>query len=109
MNTSYTIRDFITEYSNVEYTKEYYDILKESVELECAETYIASQKYIQENANIVDRFDGVFCESVEMYDLYEITEAAEEKKENIFKKIYGFFKKLLTRFVNALKKLWRKD
>ena len=100
--------DFIVEYSNIQYTKEYYKILKESTELMCMETYLASQKYAMENFDIVTRFDSVFCEYTSMDDIYELTEAAEEKRELLIIRIGKFIRDALIKFIRSIKELFSK-
>ena len=104
-----TFKDFIYECENYEYSNEYYDIMKESSELELMENYLDNQRFLQESVIPDSISDGYFSESVDNDRIQQIMEAAEEKKKNLFKRIWEKIIKALEVVVSFFKKLFNKN
>ena len=102
-----TLQDFITECNTFKYSKEYFEMVKLSSEISLAEQYIESCSYVNEHADLIKSFNGYFCEA-ETPQFTKIASDLNSKKENLFRRIIAFFKRLLTRFKNAVVGLWKK-
>ncbi len=98
-----TIRDFINECKNYQYSQEYYDIMKESAELLIMEQFVADQKFNKENTTVFS--EGYLTEACSEEQVESINESIKEKAGNLVNKIgtslnnaikaiKAFFKKL---------------
>ena len=82
----YTLRQFINECDNYEYSQEYFDILKESMEIDLMERYIKNQEFLSE--------------SVE-----DTKNKLNEKKLSLITKILSGIRRLFTQFIMSLRKI----
>ena len=81
--------------------------MKECSELVLLEKYIDNQMFLMENAEIMESADlnfedDYFQESASSASLDSIMESADDKKKNIFGRIWDGFKKIVQRFANFL-------
>lgn len=105
MDNTCTLGQFITECENFKYSKEYFEMLKECMEIKLAEQYIESCNYIKEHESLLESFNGYFCEADSKSD----TDAnIDAKKENLFKRFITWVKNLLIKFKNGIVNLWNK-
>ena len=104
-----TFKDFIYECENYEYSNEYYDIMKESAEISLMENYLDNQRFLQESVIPDSISEGYFSESVDNDKIQQIMEAAEEKKKNLFKRIWEKIINALEVVLNFFKKLFNKN
>ena len=102
-----TVRQFLKECSNYEYSKERYDLMKECSELELMEQFISDQKYMKENV----MNDSYYSESVDDESLVAIQESFKDRASNALvtiieklQKLVGKILSILSKFIPALKK-----
>ena len=109
-----TYGEFILECQNFEHSKEHYELTKECYELSLMNQYIESQQFMAENmADIREEYqefdESFFVESVSNDNLEAMMEAADKKSKNIFQKIWKgikeLFKKIRGFFVKLLNKI----
>ena len=111
-DTQYTFRDFMRECELFEYSKENFDLIKDINELELSERYIENQYFMLENGPTASSL-GVVTESYFMESVTEETlimlEAAEvAKRDNIFLRIIGLFKRAVGGIAKFFKGILKK-
>ena len=104
-----TFKDFIYKCENYEYSNEYYDIMKESSEALLIENYLDNQRFISLNPISESVSEGYFVESVNDDTIKGIMESSEEKKKNIFRRIWEKIINALKIVVNFFKNLIHKN
>jgi hypothetical protein len=102
-----TFGEVVLESKLFEYSKEYYDLLKESYEISLMETYIESldfvrnggYEYVAEASGITIKTDNYFVESADDNQYEELCKAYEEKVGNFLGNIKAGFDKLLSKVI----------
>lgn len=106
-----TFNDFMLECELYPYSNEYFELMKESSELELMEKYLENQKFVRNNSKIINSgnfMEGYFSESIDTGNITALTEAAAEKAKGLLSKIGNMIKKLLGPIINFFKKIWAK-
>jgi len=99
-----TIREFVCDAEDFQYTKEYYDFVKECYELELMEMYMDSKEFLEENVDMdSDRKVLFLSESTEIDEPF--MEKVSEKIGNLFGSIARVFKNIFKALITVLKKL----
>lgn len=107
-----SIQDMIMECTTFEHSKENYELLKESMELNLMAKYIGDQAYLMEHATQVaamyescSDFDDAFMEAVDGNTLNQICEEFMEKSNNFRENLKKKMTNLLHRFIMVLRKI----
>lgn len=98
-----TVTEFIEESVNYRYSAEFYNLQKESSEVRLAAQFIESREFaaVATDTGIAGEFtEGYLVESAD--DIEVIREQTEEKKKNLFQKIWEGIKKIAAKFVAFL-------
>lgn len=98
MSEVLTLSEFIAESSNFQYSKSFYDLIKESSELALMEMYAETSMYLVENATEVAGLTGV---------TFMAEAATEDKGEGLVKKISEKKVGLLGKIGTMLKNAWK--
>lgn len=96
MSEVYTINDFITEYGSYQYSKDQYDILKESCELKLMNSWLESYNYMKEHEEVIEQYGTMFTECKD--EQVALVEAAYNDK----------FAALVNRVLNGISKFIKK-
>lgn len=106
-----TFRDYMVEAMLFEYSNEYLQLCMECAEAEIMDQYILNQMVMNESIDALGIDDSgqeicltesFFAESVSEEDLIAFIESNEQKKENIFKRVWNWFKTIVQRFTHWL-------
>ena len=108
MNTqnAYTYRDFLNECENYQYSKEYYEIMKESAELMLMEQFHNAQVFSKHNTETFS--EGYLMESVNEEYIAENANEIGTKALNIIKKIGSSIINLFKKFFKWIQGLFNK-
>ena len=102
-----TVKEFMYQLENYEYSKEHYDLMKECSELELMEQFISDQKYMKENV----MNESYYSESVDDESLVAIQESFKEKLDGVIEKIKNtiiYLREKFDKFVTMIVKKIRK-
>ena len=104
-----TLRDFIAECENYEYSKEYFNIMKECAEIKVQQQYIKIQEALADGMFAESTFtEGYLVESCSAEKLAEYKEGVAQKIKDvgawIWKKLGEIKKAVVTFFKNIFKK-----
>ena len=99
----YTVRQFITECDNYQYSQEYFDILKESMEIDLMERYIKNQEFLIESGIDVSTFTESYFMEADNKSVEDVKGKVNEKKKNLFKRFLEFIVRQGKRFINFLR------
>lgn len=98
-----TFKDILFECENYPLSREYYEIMKESSELELMKNFIESQEYQEEN-DISTFTESFFMEKIDKERLTELKNKAVEKAKNLGSKIKTKLEKIVDAFISLMKK-----
>ena len=96
MANTMTLGEYFKEAEAYEYSKEYFDIIKETTELDLIALYLENYDYMQERIEYGE----------EIHESVMFTEATEEVKECFFKKIWNGILKILKALVKPFMALY---
>lgn len=102
-NLNLTLGQFMEEAEMFERSKEYFDMLKESSEIELLERYLECQDYIMESMDDGDSTAGLITESTDNMD--QIFESLELKKTALWSKVVSGVKKVINAIVTLFSRL----
>ena len=105
MKENITFGEYIQECELFEYSKEYFDLVKEAGEITLMEIYLDSQDFMTENAeSLPDEVKTtLLCESATYNE--SMVQAYEEKAGDFFGKIGNFFKSVGNALLSFLKRI----
>ena len=99
-----TLGQFIEECELFEYSKEYYELVKECSELALMERYIENQEFITECVDTSVYTEGYFMEADSEESNTTVKKSFGEKAKDLGNKIIKFFKTLIPKRISALTK-----
>ena len=99
-----TLGQFIEECELFEYSKEYYELVKECSELALMERYIENQEFITECVDASVYTEGYFMEADSEESNTTVKKSFGEKAKDLGNKIIKFFKTLIPKLISALTK-----
>lgn len=102
-STNITLGQFLEEAEMFERSREYFDMLKESSEIELLERYLECQDYIMESLDDSNSTDGLITESTDNMD--QIFESLETKKTALWGKVVSGVKKVINAVVTLFSRL----
>ena len=88
-----TIRQFINECNNYEYSQEYFEIMKECEEIKLMERYIQNQKFMESNDS----------------DTQNVSDQTKKKKELLIVRIFNYIIRQIRRFGHWVASLFKKS
>lgn len=103
-----TFKDVILEASMYDHSNEYFELCKECSEVELTEKLIEDQKFMQENASLLEGTEispNFFTEAAEEPIITALMEKTEKKKKGILSRLSSGIKNLIKRFANFLLKI----
>lgn len=106
-----TIGEAIFESINFKYSNEFYDLLKESYELDLMSRMIDRNSYINENKELIDEYMKHYEESnirFESSDNDVIVDEYDHKKKSIFQKIKTILSSLFNKLKNVFLRIFNK-
>ena len=102
---AYTIRQFINECDNYQYSQEYFDILKESMEIDLMERYIKNQQFITESNIDTSVYTENFFMEADDKSVEDIKKATNKKKVGLLTKILTIIRRLAAKFITSIRKI----
>lgn len=109
---AYTVNDFITEGMHIQHSNLYYDILKESDELNLMEQFMMNQSYINgldiDQREILESVDGYLSESVDSDTMALVESEFMTKLEKVGSKLKEIWKKIIRALSYGMMKIANK-
>ena len=103
-----TFGQFLHECENYQYSQEYFDILKESMEIDLMERYINTQEFLIESGIDTSVFtEGYFMEADDK-SVEDVKNQSNEKKARLFDRIMSKLRSLATKFLSFIRSLYNK-
>lgn len=101
-----TFRDLVLELENYKYSKEHYELMKESAELLLMDQFVENQRFMKENT--VNFTEGYLIEATSEEQIQQITESINEKAGKIWITISASVKKYVGAVMTYIKNLFAK-
>lgn len=106
MESTMTFGQFVNMCEHYEHSKEYYDVMKESMELDLMSMYLENQRFLREDAMDYSFTEGYLVEATSEEQTDTVKTAFKDKGKNLLKKIWNQIKKILNVLANFVKKIF---
>ena len=100
---AYTVRQFISECESFEYSQEYFDILKESMEIDLMERYIKNQEFLIESGIDTSVYTENYFMEADNKSVEDVKNKVNEKNNSIITKMKTRFAKLINSVIQFFK------
>lgn len=107
-----TYAEVMQEASVFKYSNEYYEMLKESAEIEIMNQFLEAHQYKEDNADVTQLVESAsggsyFVESVNSDDIVELQESIKAKASNVLHLAVTRIKKVINALVGLIKKQFK--